>query len=155
MDLDKRRCLMNLLLTWQFNYCPLVWMFPCRKLNNRIDSIHERALRLVYWDNKATLEEILHKDNSVKVRHENLQLFANEVFKVRNDLAPDIMRENVQFKNPTYKLCSDATRKIRTTYHHSHKKRKDCLETRVKRSTCLSWEPSYTRTHSSLPYIKI
>ena len=36
----------------QFGYCPLVWLFHCRKLNNRMSNIHERALRTVFkdWD---------------------------------------------------------------------------------------------------------
>ena len=32
----------------QFNYCPLTWMFHNRTLNNKINKLHERALRLVY-----------------------------------------------------------------------------------------------------------
>ena len=32
----------------QFNYCPLTWMFHSRKLNNRINKLHERALKIVY-----------------------------------------------------------------------------------------------------------
>ena len=31
-----------------FGYCPLIWMFHSRTLNNRINMLHERALRLVY-----------------------------------------------------------------------------------------------------------
>ena len=34
----------------QFNYCPLIWMFPSRTMNNKINRIHERALRTVYSD---------------------------------------------------------------------------------------------------------
>ena len=78
-------------------------MFHSRKLNNRINSIHERALRLVYRENKATLEEILHKDNSVTVHYKNLQLLATEIFKVRNDIALDIKRESL----PTYQISND------------------------------------------------
>ena len=36
MDLEKRKCLMRAFITSQFNYCPLIWMFHSRKLNNRI-----------------------------------------------------------------------------------------------------------------------
>ena len=32
----------------QFNYCPLVWMFHTKQLNNRINSLHEKALRVTY-----------------------------------------------------------------------------------------------------------
>ena len=39
---------MNDFITSQFSYCPRVWMFQSRSLSNRINKIHERALKLVY-----------------------------------------------------------------------------------------------------------
>ena len=48
MDFKKRRSLMKAFVISQFNYCPLIWMFHNRALNNRINKIHERTLRLVY-----------------------------------------------------------------------------------------------------------
>ena len=48
MDTKTRHALMKAFITSQFSYCPLVWMFHSRTLNNRINKIHERALRLVY-----------------------------------------------------------------------------------------------------------
>ena len=50
MNLSKRKALMKTFVISQFNYCPLVWMFHSRKLNHRINSIHERALRVTYQD---------------------------------------------------------------------------------------------------------
>ena len=41
---------MKAFITPQFSYCPRVWMFHSRTLNNRINKIHKRALRLVYKD---------------------------------------------------------------------------------------------------------
>ena len=55
MDFEKRRSLMNAFEMSQFNYCPLIWMFHNRALNNRIDKIHERALRLVYQNKNLLL----------------------------------------------------------------------------------------------------
>ena len=55
MDLAKCKSLMKAFITSQFNYCPLIWMFHSRQLNNRINKIQERALRLVYKDKKPTL----------------------------------------------------------------------------------------------------
>ena len=55
MDLVKRSTLMKVFITYQFNYCPLIWMFHSWQLNNRIKKIQERALRLVYKDKKLTL----------------------------------------------------------------------------------------------------
>ena len=43
-----------------------------RKLNNQINQLHEKALRLVY-KYKATHCELLQKDNSARVHHKNLQ----------------------------------------------------------------------------------
>ena len=40
--------LMNAFMISQFSYCPLVWMFHSRTLRNRINKLHEKALRLVY-----------------------------------------------------------------------------------------------------------
>ena len=48
VDFEKRRSLMKAFAISQFNYCPLIWMFHSRALSNKINKIHERALRLVY-----------------------------------------------------------------------------------------------------------
>ena len=48
MNMQKRRIIMKSFVTSQFGYCPLIWMFHSRRLNNKINSIHERALRITY-----------------------------------------------------------------------------------------------------------
>ena len=48
MNLAKRKLLMNLFFTSQFNYCSLVWMFHNRTVDNKINRLHERCLRIVY-----------------------------------------------------------------------------------------------------------
>ena len=100
MDLAKRKSLMKAFITSQFNCCPLIWMFHSRQLNNRINKIQERALRLVYKDNKLTFDDILKLDNSVTIHQRNLQIFATEIFKVKNSLAPEIMTEVFEIKEP-------------------------------------------------------
>ena len=72
MSQDKLRTLMKSFVTSQFTYCPLVWMFGNRTTNNKIDRLHERALRLVYKDENLTFEELLQKDNSFTVHNRNL-----------------------------------------------------------------------------------
>ena len=47
-SLEKRRTLMKAFIESQFNYCPLIWILHSRTLNNKINRIHERALRTVY-----------------------------------------------------------------------------------------------------------
>ncbi|NRA91023.1 MAG: hypothetical protein HRU43_07880, partial [Simkaniaceae bacterium] len=43
MTLKQRKVIMQSFILSQFGYCPLVWMFHSRKLNNRINRLHERA----------------------------------------------------------------------------------------------------------------
>ena len=65
MNLSKRKALMKTFVISQSNYCPLVWMFHSRKLNHRINSINERALRVTFQDYKFTFFQLLQKDNSI------------------------------------------------------------------------------------------
>ena len=48
MRLEKRKTVMKAYIASQFGYCPLVWMFHSRSLNNKINSLHERALKITY-----------------------------------------------------------------------------------------------------------
>ena len=83
----------------QFGYCPLVWMFHSRTLNNRINKIHERALRLVYKDNDISFSDLLLRDDSVTIYERNLQALAIELFKVVNGLAPNILKDTFPLKD--------------------------------------------------------
>ena len=71
MTFDQRRLIMNSFITSNFSYCPIVWMFHSRKLNERINYIHERSLRIVYKDSKSSIKELLAKDNSLTIHQRN------------------------------------------------------------------------------------
>ena len=57
MRFEQRKRIVNLFITSHFSYCLLVWMFNNRRLNNRIDHIHERA----YQDYNSSFKEHLRK----------------------------------------------------------------------------------------------
>ena len=61
----KLRIIMKAVIMSQLSYCPLVWMCHSRKLNNKINKLYERALRLVYGDRQSTFEELFNIDKSV------------------------------------------------------------------------------------------
>ena len=56
---DQKRLLLNSIIKSQFGYCPLIWMFCSRSLNNLINRIHERAPRLIHNDHVSTFQDIL------------------------------------------------------------------------------------------------
>ena len=91
MTLEQRKTTMTSFILSQFGYCPLVWMFHSRKLNNRINKIHERALRIIDKDDKSSFKELLKKDESFTIHERNLQTLAIELYKVLNGLSPKIM----------------------------------------------------------------
>ena len=81
MDFEKRRSLMKIFVISQFDYCPLIWMFHNRALNNRINTIQERALRIVYQNKNLSFSELIQLDNAVTIHQRNLQVLVTEVLK--------------------------------------------------------------------------
>ena len=77
----------------QFGYCPLIWMFHSRELNNKMSRIHEKALRITYKDKSSTFQELLEKDNSVSIHHRNVQKLAIEIYKVLHGFSPPILND--------------------------------------------------------------
>ena len=94
--LERRRSLMKAFIESQFAYCPLVWMFCSRSSNNRVNHLHERALRIVYNDHSSTFEDLLVKDSSVSIHHRNIRLLAIELCKAKNSLSSQLMLDLFQ-----------------------------------------------------------
>ncbi len=92
MDFKQRKIIMHSFIISQFGYCPLVWMFHSRELNNRINRIHERSLRIVYQDHKTSFEALLKKDQSFTIHERNIQTLGIELYKVAHGISPELMR---------------------------------------------------------------
>ena len=75
LTFKKRRALIKAYFESQFKYCPLVWMFHGRQVNNKINRLHERALRMI-------------SEDSFSVHDRNIQQLALEMCKVAKGLAP-------------------------------------------------------------------
>ena len=67
---------MNAFLKSQFNYCPAIWIFHSRALQNKINRLHEICLRIIYNDKLSNFEELLRqapdKNNAKANFQENL-----------------------------------------------------------------------------------
>ena len=82
-------------------------MIHNRGLNNKINHIHERDLRITYDDCSSSFEDLLNKDKSVTIHRRNLQQLATEIFKVKIGIAPIIIKEIFTFvENSNYNLRS-------------------------------------------------
>ena len=54
----KRKLFIKTFFESQFNYFPLIWMFCDRSANQKINKLHERALRIAYDDYNSSFEEL-------------------------------------------------------------------------------------------------
>ena len=112
MDIQKWRTIMKSCITSQFSYCPLVWIFHSRKLNNKINAIHEKVLRIDWCDKHSPFQQSL--DNSVSMHHRN------EMFKVNMNLSPDLINDIFLKRTNTYTLRRNdrfSIRQVNSVYH--------------------------------------
>ena len=80
-----------------------------------------KALSLVY-DFSSSFSELLQKEISVTIHHRNLQTLAYEIFKVKNNMAPEILTEIFPQKESNYRLRNSTAlqgRSIKTVIYGS------------------------------------
>ena len=109
LKFPKMRLLMKSFVESQFAYCPLVWMFCSRTLNSKINKLQERALRILYKDDTSTFKELLEKDKSISVHDHNIKLLAKEMYKVENNILPNVLGEFLTKRNLRYNLRNPST----------------------------------------------
>ena len=120
LDFKKLRTVFKTFFESQFKYCPLTWMFYSRTTNNKINNLHERALRLVYDDYRSTFEELLEKDNSFSVHHYNIQTLCVELYKVYSNISQTVFSDLFIRNHINYNLRSKSDfviPQIKTVYN--------------------------------------
>ena len=114
---------MNAFFNSQFNYCPVIWKFRSRTLNNKINRLPERCLRIMYNDKTYSFNDLLEKDNSVSLNYRNIQTLAMEMYKVANGMSPIIMKYFILEKNLiiTYVIhLTLSSPPIHSVYHYGN-----------------------------------
>ena len=76
-------------------------MLHSRTMNNKINCLHERSLRIVYSDQKSTFEELLEGDKTFSIHRKNIQSLSIEVFNFLNGLSPDMINSVFHVKKTT------------------------------------------------------
>ena len=104
MNVNKRRIIMKAFIESQFGYCPLVWMFHSRNLNNKINRIHERALRITYSNKSSSLQNLVDKSNSVTIHYRNIRTLATETYKVQQGISPPLLNDALVERDCCYNL---------------------------------------------------
>ena len=66
-------------------------MFHSRRTDNRINRLHERALRIVYDDNVSTFDQLLAMDQSFCIHHQNIQRLLTEIYNVSGNSLKELL----------------------------------------------------------------
>ena len=73
-----------------------------------MNKIHKRALRLVHKSETfLSFDDLLKRDIPVSIQQRNLQILATEIYKIKNDLGPKIMKDTFHFMQKPYNLRND------------------------------------------------
>ena len=74
MTADQKKCIFSSFIKSQFTYCSLLWMFCTRHSIGRINSIHERCLRLIEQNFASDFEVLLENANEKQVHQKCIKL---------------------------------------------------------------------------------
>ena len=88
----------------QFNYCCLVWMFCSKTLQNKINQIQKRALRIVYNEPNLNLDKLVELDKSTTIHIKNTITLIPEVYKTTSGENPIFMDKIFSQKKQYYNL---------------------------------------------------
>ena len=67
-------------------------------MEHRINRIHERTLRLICPNQRQlTFKLLLEKNKTVSIHQRNLQTFANEIYKAKNKISPEVVNSLLEF----------------------------------------------------------
>ena len=81
-------------------------MFHSRELNNKINRLQERALRLIYNDFNSSFQQLLDIDNSFTIHDQNIQSLIIEMYKVVNHFSTKTFTDLFTKKEPSSQLRS-------------------------------------------------
>ena len=118
----RRKLLVNAYFNSIFGYGQLTWMFCSRGLNNKINKLHLRALRIVYRDYTSSFEELLKIDGSCSIHQNNIKFLATEIYKSLNGLSPKFMSDIFTATNNNFDNISYNTRYHNDFYNESNPK---------------------------------
>ena len=81
----------NAFINIQFNYAPLMWMFPNKCSVDRNLKIHKRTFQIVYDVYDESYENLLNRSDDISLHQKQLLYLAIEVYKSLTKLNPGFM----------------------------------------------------------------
>ena len=92
-------------------------MFTSRYLNNALNNIHERALRLIYNDYELPFDRILEDNKQRSIHQKNIESLAIQIYKFQAGLTPLIISDLFVTRENNYNLrnCQELESSLKRT----------------------------------------
>ena len=68
-------------------------------LNNKMNSVHQKCLRLIYKDKHSKIYKLLRNNCRDSVHTRELNIVATEMFELTEDISPTIIQKFFRFRN--------------------------------------------------------
>ena len=118
-ELRKKRLIFKAFIVSQFNYFPLLWMIHTKQLNNRINSLHEKALRVTFQNRNSSFSKLLKLEKLASIHYRYIKYLLTEIYKVKIGLSPPVMSDIFSLnQNSSYNITSGVSmskRNVRTS----------------------------------------
>ena len=88
LDQDSRMAIYKSFIMYNFNYCPLIWMFTSTTSLSKLENIQKWALRFVLDDYQSGYTDLLQNAIVPGIKIMLLRYLAIEVFKCINEINP-------------------------------------------------------------------
>ena len=109
-ELGKKRLIFKAFIISQFIYFPLLWMIHTKQLNNRINSLHEKALRVTFQNRNSSFSELLKLEKLASIHYRNIKYLLTEIYKVKMGFSPPVMSDIFSLnQNSSYNITSGVT----------------------------------------------
>ena len=104
INTSQTKSLINTHVLSYFFYCPLIWMFLNKNENEQINKVHKRSLKIIHNNYSSNFEELLLIDDSTKIHTRHLRMLMTEIYKITNNLSPELLSHMFKQKNVKYNM---------------------------------------------------
>ena len=116
LKIDWRLSVYKSFIQSNFSYYPLAWIFCGRKNSNKLEKLHERALRIVFDDFSTSYEILCERANTLPLSFYRLRFLGIEMYKCVNGFNPAYLNDLFTAQSNDYHL-RDSSRLIQPKFN--------------------------------------
>jgi hypothetical protein len=107
LNVSNKTKIFHTFVSSQFNYCPIIWHFCCKRKLKMIEKIQERALRFVFNDECTSYNDLLLRIKKDTMQTQRLKSILVFVYKCVHNLGPTYLNNLFHVKDSHYNIRND------------------------------------------------